>query len=520
MQPATQRQLCAGSRDAALIHGLALLAAGIATMVAATFNPAGHAFFPSLLVAVSASTVLCVWSLVLAIRAWRRNEPSGAPRVVVVLCVLECAIFCLLFLSNQIEPWKHGGILRSFANSGLIVVVPWFILSSWLALLMARWSVRRAVKRDTVAGVTGNRHWKRALAWFCAVMLVLIPIPLHLYCLYSASHLDSTRWQYQTIDYTPEAVSDAVAEMLSRIPGQSAKKMYNLLLHRGCVSKSRLTAEVSSADEEAQGNALQSLRHIDPQAALTIAVDVGDGKITGCGQWLKEVAAWTIIERGTREQVRHVLDAANSIAVSPRGFMAGGVWWDRIWAERQLWPELAHFCEGYSSARDEALRALACAAPPQELPRLWAKFLSDSDAKRRKQSLDAMGYIFDHSAKLRILLDGLDQTDPVHRHEFAAALLCAHPIIDIRAIDPALAKDSTAKLLPRLDSDDIYVRRAAAGLLAWSLNLPTAPIPEATAFFQIAQQVAAGVNPPETDDELRMTENVRAAAKKWLAQQK
>ena len=97
MAPGLSSRSLAGTRDAVLVHGLALLAAAIGITLAILLRPNDAAFCLALGVALAATGVLLVWALTLAARAWRRSERSGWAWAVMVLGSLEILLLGIIF---------------------------------------------------------------------------------------------------------------------------------------------------------------------------------------------------------------------------------------------------------------------------------------------------------------------------------------------------------------------------------------------------------------------------------------
>jgi biotin transporter BioY len=148
----TSRNL-AGTRDAVLVHGLALLAAAISITLAVLLRPNDQAFAPAFGVALTATGVLLVWALTLAARAWRRGERSGWAWAVMVLGSLEMlllGIVCFVIRSDA-PLWRTT--LEWAWQTGWAVFLPVGVLSYLVAAPVTWWRLRRAAKRDATAGI-------------------------------------------------------------------------------------------------------------------------------------------------------------------------------------------------------------------------------------------------------------------------------------------------------------------------------------------------------------------------------
>jgi len=510
-----------------LIHGLALVAAGTSVAVLFAFQPAAESFAAFFGMGLSATFVLGLWSLVLAIKSLRRKEASRWPVVVIVLCALE-AVPLLPALAFSTVPWSSAGNIKEWAlRTGIVVFVPVTLLAGLVAALVAWLRMRRLAKRDARAGVTGKRYSKRGLVWFLAVTValvaLLVPVPLFIYCAYMATqweHPANRTWRSWVVEHTPVVIGETAASLLPSSPPPSGVTLYQFVLLSGRVSRGRLTAELKSPDPWTQSCALEGLFRADPKAALGLAGDIGDGKVTGQNMFMQHQAGSMIGEHGSPEQIRHFLNAATTQTPPPFNFVQGML--PMLgWKRPELLPDLVRFCKSDSSNRDEALRQLAYRVPPKDLPKLWAEFLADTDIIRRKQSVAAIAWMQDQNVRLQVLVAGLEGPDPALRQMIAQNLRHSNAYMyDMGSADPALRKRFAASLLPLLDSDDVDTRRGAAWSLVGALNDPRSLGRERQFLYALMSKLSGNKQVAETPKEVEVRGNIREAARKWLDGQK
>ena len=94
------------SYDALLIHGLAVVAAVGTAIIAVSFMPGEAKDAAAVLgVGLAATLVLGIWSLVLAVRALRKKEPSHWPLVVIGLVIFEVLLYGIAW---PVWRWGHA----------------------------------------------------------------------------------------------------------------------------------------------------------------------------------------------------------------------------------------------------------------------------------------------------------------------------------------------------------------------------------------------------------------------------
>ncbi|MGD0088326.1 MAG: hypothetical protein ABSE73_00205 [Planctomycetota bacterium] len=535
-----------GTRDAVLVNGLGTLAGCASIMLAIILQPEDEAFGPGLGVAFSATGVLLTWSLTLAIRAWRRGERNGWCRAVMVLDGLETVFLGAIayFVRFVLPMFPFSGRyqyawqweLEWALETGVIVFLSVGVIACLGAAPVAWWRVRRAAKRDAKEGIQGRSHWKRGLIWFCAVaallVALLLPSPLFLYCaVWDSQHAEHTTWRNWVLDNTPVFVADTAAGALTLSSHAIANRSYHCALQSGRVSKNRLLAEVYSSDPLTRSGAFEGLEHSDPQAALPLAEQIGQGRTFGTSQDLRGWAGWMMSKYGTAERIRHFLDQAATRLPPPFDFMRGLLWGLRDRPE--FLPELAGFCRKDSANRGVALCVLAWILPPKDVPGVWAEFLADSDPLRRQQAIGTVANIRDLNVRLAIFAACLESPDPsvrqeMHKH-LGSSSLAFH---DCESRDSALAKRLAQSLLPILDDAD----RNCCCAAAWNLSVligdhgtfdgrgtfdDHGTLQKEMDFFRILSvSLARGMPVQATPQEQELLDSIRAAARKWLDERK
>ncbi|MGD0091062.1 MAG: hypothetical protein ABSE73_14180 [Planctomycetota bacterium] len=518
-----------GTRDAVLINGLATLAGCTGLVLAFVLDPEDQAFGPGLGVALSATGVLLVWSLTLAVRAWRRGERSRWGRAVRILGGLETVLLvAIVFLIGYGFPFSNPSQWFEWQwKTGMIVFLP-VVGIAWLgATLVAWWRVRRAARRDAKEGMQGRSQWKRGLIWFCAVaallVALLLPCPLFLYCAEWERYNDMElrTWRGRVLENTPVFVADTAAGPLALSSWAEAVELYQCALWSGRISKKRLLAEVNSTDQYAQDCAYAGLERADPQAALALADRIGQGRTSGTSPTLRGRAGDLMARRGTPERIRYFLDQYATHPSPSSAFMDSLLC--SLSNRPEFLPELASFCRKDFPNRMVALRAIAAMSPTaKDLPAIWAGFLADRDSSRRRSALDVIPYIRDANARLAILVAGFESPDPYVRQEtqWQCDRWPFEVLGDFESRDPALMKRLIQSLLPVLDDADRRIHCGAARSLSWLFDNHGTLHEEYTFFCILCDRLAGWQAVGDAPDEPKMLESVRAAARKWLDEHK
>jgi len=515
-----------GTRDAVLINGLATLAGCVSIVLAYILDPHGEAFGPGLGVALSATGVLLVWSLTLAVRAWRRGEHNGWCWAVMILggpeTVLLGAIAYLIrfvFPSSSGFQWTLQWVWQWAWENCVFVILPAGAIAYLVAALVTWWRLRRAAKRQP------RSHWKRGLIWFCAVFALLsallLPWPLFYYCSEREFYSGEGRsWKTWVLEHTPVFVADIAAGGLTLSSHPSTVHLYHCALWSGRVSKNRLLAEVNSTDPTAQQSAFGGLERADPQAALALADQIGQARTSGTWSGLVQQAGGLMARRGTLGRVRYYLDQDTTQSPQPSGFMDG--LFESLSGRSDCLPELVSSCRKGSPYRQAALNVLAQRLPPKDVPGVWAEFLADSDPLRRQQAVWAIAQIRDLWVRFEMIVAGFESPDLSLRQQMLQHYL-RNPYWDFwehRFSTPALMR-LVQSLLPVLDDADRGVRCGAACRLSRFVDDHGTLQKEFTFFSSFLLSRLRGRNPVGAEpEEPEMLESVRAAAKKWLDEHK
>jgi len=501
----------AHGRNAAIVHGLAFVAAGAAGAgVYAVQGSSSDDAGVILGVGLAAVAVLWLWSGVLAIRAlWKAERPIW-PVLVLGLMLLE---LCPLALAFWFEQYSYG----------IPVLFPFFTLATFIAVPIAVWRVRRTEKSAAQAAHpqwTRRQRWKRGLLWYGAVSglltILLLPWPLFLYCATSGPFDEyeprnlTEDWRDSVIAVLPQFVRDGTSEAVFRVAPATTKPLNPMVygvLCNGQLSKPKLI-ECLSLPSPYDRIALQQLDKVDRAVALEFSERIGRLQFPPGGipsNNLLDQAGYLIGLHGSVAQVTYYLQNPSSSPAMRRCILLA--------YRTNPRPELQPFIEevarsGTAPDASIAVRALANVAPAKDVERFFLELLNGPAPGSRLAAVQRIGSIKNSEVREKLELTCLNHTDPLVRYEVL--------LRSFFEIQPATAAQ-TARWLERadrlLDEPNLNLRRCAVQALGALLKIkvrstiaPDSPTP-ATIL-------------PETPAEIEELKQIREAARRWLEQNK
>ncbi|MCY3020649.1 MAG: HEAT repeat domain-containing protein [Planctomycetota bacterium] len=494
-----------------------LLCVGATITLAGIAGPESATWPKTLSVGVTTSLVLALWSAVLAMRAFRTGERSAWPLLVMFLCVLEVVLFGLACLIARLS---HYGLYDWTIMLGLPVFLPVACLAALIAVPVAWWRARRAAKRQAARNKTpwnSTQRWKRGLAWFCAVAVlvcaVALPVPLFVFCAtVSASHWPgvTARWHRWAVVHTPPALGEWTAGILSRSRLPSFVPLYAAVLESGRVSGDRLVSELNAADPNMAFCALNGLWATDRERVFDLVGEAGRGAIafrnSSLENYMGKLAGW----HGGPEAVERYLDPAQGSG--PRTeFLLGLLAAAGPGKRAQFLRKLERLCDSDSPNREAALRRLAQLGEPDRIERLWARYLADKNVDRRRQAIASISFIQSPNAALNVLATGLESHDLATRREMMRNIdelfLSGYEVAA-----PAVVARVARALLPLLDEEDLATRQDAAWGLAALIKASELDKRVRTIIWTEGGKPLA----PLTPEARKLTDDLRAAVRKWL----
>jgi hypothetical protein len=173
--------------------------------------------------------------------------------------------------------------------------------------------------------------------------------------------------------------------------------------------------------------------------------------------------------------------------------------------------DLEKLCASDSKDREAAMKRLARLAAAQDIERLWANFLADTNADRRQQAAAAIPFIQDPDAALIVFAIGLESHDVAVRREMMRNVDVLLTSGYERAQHNTVARVVKA-LLPLLDDADLGTRQDAA----WA----AVTLIKAGDLDKLVRTFSAWTRKPAaplTAEAAKLLDDVRAAAERWLA---
>jgi hypothetical protein len=172
--------------------------------------------------------------------------------------------------------------------------------------------------------------------------------------------------------------------------------------------------------------------------------------------------------------------------------------------------DLQKLCDSSSKDREAALKRLARLAAPQDIERLWARFLADTNADRRLQATAAIPFIQNPDAALIVFAIGLESRDVSARREMMRNVDVLLTSGYERAQRNTVARVVKA-LLPLLDDADLGTRQDAAWAVVTLIK--AGDLDKRVRTFSAWTRKPAA---PLTAEAARLLDDVRAAAERWL----
>ncbi|HEY3322568.1 MAG TPA: hypothetical protein VGP72_19060 [Planctomycetota bacterium] len=429
MTPSADRAPAPLTRSALLIHGLALLAAGVSAAFFAA-KPISVEALAGLGVAVSAATAFACWSLVLAARALAAGERARVPLAIIVLFLFE--VLAVGALLTAVLIWRQSGWyfdLDWTFKIGLPFFGPVAALAALaalgIALLLTRWAERR---RRTRGGAPwdGRERWRYGVRrWLaCFVLLLVPPLPwaLFFYCIYFGGHPLEPRGAvyWALIDHTPLWLGESSAAACAGY-NTSYDSFYRRILWSGCVSTERLLSEAHSHTcpyiavdglfRRHPLEARQLLEEAEKETSPTIKSDVD------------RAALLALVRYGSDAQVRKCLHARGELLTGEK--TAPILYWGQTWAageilsaiwgfgRKELLPEVQMYCNRNSPVRGSAVNSLIGLADSVEVEQTLTRVLNDPDGEFKDCAIQAIECIGDQHLRARVIVGGLKADDPL-----------------------------------------------------------------------------------------------------------
>ena len=474
-------------RSAALVHGLAFLAASLALGAVWFVIPDQTKAWKILGMGLSAVAVMTLWSIILAIQALWRGESGKWPMGVLGVFTIEvaalCASLCLgvLGMPNNI-----------LFRTGLPVFVPFGMLVSLVAAPVAFWRARRAEFAEIASKMPewrNRRRWKHRFAWYAGIFTILtvllLPWPLFVFCAASA-HYNYPRsnfpdhWRNSFARHTPDFIRNTVAFLLEQSTLNPLVALHEKIVHNGYLSQSELQRHLNGASRVLNRRALNGISMSKPDVALEFALEIADGRRT-CTYPMTYDAGRIMGENGSAEQIRYCLEHANSPP--------------------------AYF-------RLSLLNALNGDEPREQI---LLMLLADQNPETRYEAARLIYHISEPEMYSRLCLACLKHSDVLIRY---GAIEAAMNSDDLSFRRPKIQPTFVERLVELLDEHDLVQRRGAVWLLSNIVGARADSTPAPESSLSGIKATRGGTPSPEIPGESETVETMRMAARKWLAAQK
>ena len=512
-------------RSAALVHGLAFVAAALALGAVWAVGTKTEEAERILGMGLSAVGVMALWSVVLAMQALLRGEPGAWPMSVLGVVTIEvAALSTFLCLSGLSKP-QHFPI-----RAGLPLFVLFGMFVSFVAVPVAFWRAKRAERSEIAAKKpewNNKRRWKRRFAWFSGIFTILtvllLPWPLFLFCAGSAGYDDwpansQGDWRNSVARHTPDFIRNTVAFLLEQSTLKPVVALHELIVSNGYLSQSELQRHLNGASSVLNQYALYGISRSDPAVALEFAIEIADGRGT-CNTPMDHDAGWIMGEYGSAKQIRYCLSPVIS---APAGFTETFV--DSLVRNKrsEFVPELKRLAEISSPERAAALRALDILVPSPEVEQFWLKLLADQNPKTRREAAGCIHLISTQDVRARMYLECVINSDVQVRYcAFESDAFNAIYINRLQFEEDIKYISYVERLMELLDEHDLIQRRGAVWLLYYIIGARVAKtIPAPWSSVSGTWATCGGTPSPEIPGESETVEAMRVAARKWLAERK
>lgn len=289
------------ARNSIILQGGALVLAAIAAVLNYYSGNGSNYLF---CIQIScAALVVAVWSGGLAMRAIELGEGSRWTWAVFICAVLEVNLFLFCLYAAE---WREGElprVLHILVVSALPVLIPVMTLAG-----CGTWAAYALFKRRLHERYSDAARARLIAAAFTLNLIVLLPVPMFLYCAIPPHHGKyNGDWRDTVAEGMPNFVRDRGVEVTARFLDDGQQGYLNLMLKYAYCSESEMLKRLRLNGPDSY-DAFEALAEKHPDRALEFALDVGDGF---------EKSDWTmgagglIGKHGSASTVRRYLSQCN-----------------------------------------------------------------------------------------------------------------------------------------------------------------------------------------------------------------
>jgi hypothetical protein len=505
------------SRTALWIHGVGLVFLGVSTAAFVAIGKDSADAYAVLGVGGAAFMALSIWSMVLAFRS-RKLEGRSAWRTVLWMTGLfeASTIFAALWIYDY-QRWAILGEYQSLRWTIDLafqlcspILLPFLLISLWVALPLSAFVERRGRK----VGLK-RRRW----LWIAGTMvlfgLLILPWVVPFYCVstlpfYETNYdievpLNGRDLRVKLAGLTPHWIGDIEEDFFYNSALAGATEIRRKMIVMGCVSKQRLLTIMGNSDSVTIFAACRAFQRFYRDEALVRANEIISNNSTRTSSGVREKCfAWFVGKEANLAQIRQILDQGDALDGDYRRIILGNLLRPDRRAEVRAEDYIVDCIRLDASNSKRADMLEDCRARCGDVSfskvfeREWAKLFEQKDWKFH-DGLPRVAYQYSKSLEL-------------------VALCLADSSVEIRknAVENILSSrglqnDKIKLLLNALDDSDIEVRRWGVWMLASELGIRAKVI----SYSDLNAYTAAPVAGEEKE-----LEDVRAAAQKWLQQNK
>ncbi|MCW8130119.1 MAG: hypothetical protein KIS92_07210 [Planctomycetota bacterium] len=237
----------------------------------------------------AAAMTLSLWSLVISIRALFRAERPLLPVLNIAWVMIELVVPCMALWWPLVLNYKTCSELEAVAHALLLpVLIPCFVLGTFVAAPLAWWRVTRTFKRSEKArDWTRRQRWMHGARWYAAVMMLLSVLAgwpaMLLFSVYSARQGTNTVLSDAVIRVSPDFMKEWLCDA-SRV-GRATFALPLVMAGYGCPSGTFLERLACDSDDQIADLAWARLKGTPQGMALARQMLERPHAYWACARW-------------------------------------------------------------------------------------------------------------------------------------------------------------------------------------------------------------------------------------------
>lgn len=494
-------------KTAVLLHFLGLGFLLVAVGVMAVLGTEIRDTYIVLGVGIAACLVLLLWSIVLAIRSYKRRESPRFRLSLLFILLVEISGASLLLWIFEYQRWAIW-----WGNEWSL----WLINLSFSYCVPAITSFGLVLFCITLA----VRKWKGlqglSLPRFILVfILAAFPPVLILYCLLTIPGTHTKDARTFIASAAPTVVVDSIEGILADIPASRTLEIRCAILSNGLNSKDKLRARIDDKNWAVASAALTAFDKRYPQESVEIVKPWGEAQpLTPNSSARAWSAAQILADRLNPEQKRHILDQGKAYTARFRlCFLYRLVPTN----QRDYVEDLLRFG---AEELTEAPSIFEMTYDTQSEERAWLNLLARKDWPDRKNLVQLLGTaqtFFSPVSRNPAIVDAfMSDSDLEIRRGAAVAFYSDREISIVNCGDHSARVTWLQRMLKPIDNTDLFVRRAAILGIAEFLGLKVSATLDERQMLDTPNWIPAAAVPGEADE----LEKIRAEATQWIEKNK